>query len=99
MESARRDWEDGRRKFEAAARVGSADALHRQAEALTDAIRKRVGSTFTLADLERAYRTAEVWAAQALVDRAPSPRAALTLTVSLDAAFHAYSRGAVDYTQ
>lgn len=80
------------------ARSPGADVLHRQLEVLTDELRKRVGATFTLAELAGAYRSADAWAAGAIDDHAPSASGARTVAVVLDAAFHGYSRAAVDFT-
>lgn len=99
VESARRDWEEGHRRFVVEARDPSrAEILHRQLEVLTEEIRRRVGQTFALRDLARAYAESEAWAREAIGERAPTPRWVLTLTLSIDEAFHRYSRGAVDYT-
>jgi hypothetical protein len=96
--SARRDWEQGYRAFVAQAgdpRVG--DRLHAQAEVLTDEIRRRIGSTFTLEELTDVYLSSERWGREALGERAPRSGWERTLSLALDAAFHLYSRGAQDF--
>lgn len=98
VSSARRDWAHGYQRFlEASRRPGSADPLHAQLDVLTGEIRRRVGGTFTLAELAAVYATSERWVREAIEERVPSPRFALTLADSTDAAFHLYSRGAQDY--
>lgn len=98
LESARRDWEDGYRRLLAEARDPAAAArLHAQVDAITDELRKRVGSTFTLAELASAYTGSERWARDAVSEHAPVPGWPRTLTLAGDAAFHLYARGAVDY--
>ena len=98
VESARRDWEDGHRRFATMSRdPARADAVHRQLEVLSDELRRRVGQTFTLDELARAYAGSETWALAAVGDRAASPRWVTMLTVAVDEAFHRYSRGAQDY--
>jgi hypothetical protein len=98
VESARRDWESGyRRLLEAAGDAVAAEPLHRQVESVTDELRRRVGATFTLAELAAAYAGAEVWIRQALGDL-PAVFPVSQLAVVEDAAFHLYSRGAIDYT-
>jgi hypothetical protein len=98
VESARRDWEDGHRRFLVEARDPSrAEILHVQLDVLTEEIRRRVGQTFALRDLARAYAESEAWAREAIGERAPTPRWVVTLTLAIDEAFHRYSRGAVDY--
>ena len=96
--AARREWEDGNRRFAEAARdPARADALHRQREAVLDELRRRVGAIFTLAELARAYDGSERWLRQAVDERAPTRGGARTVSLAGDAAFHAYSRSAQDY--
>ncbi len=71
--------------------------LYRQLDAVTEELRRRVGATFTLAELAEAYGESERWVLQAVEERAPSRGWARTATLAADAAFHAYSRGAQDY--
>jgi hypothetical protein len=99
VESARRDWEEGYRRLVASSgdRVAS-DRLHAQVEAVVDELRKRVGATFTLAQLAAAYTGSEGWLRAAIDERAPVPGGARTATFAGDAAFRLYARGAVDYT-
>lgn len=92
------EWEEGHRRLEAERgdrrRYG---ALLRQLELVVDELRKRVGQTFSLAQLGDAYRDAERWARPLVEERAPSPGWARDLSIVLAAAFHAYQRGATDY--
>lgn len=98
VSSARRDWAHGYQRFlEGARQPGGSDVLHEQLDELTGEIRRRVGGTFTLAELVDVYAASEHWAREVIEERAPSPRSALTLADSTDAAFHLYSRGAQDY--
>ena len=97
VESARRDWEDGYRRLLEASRDGvQGERLHAQVDAITDELRKRVGATFTLAQLAAAYADADFWLWGVVDERAPAgwPR---TLTLAGDAAFHLYARRAQDY--
>jgi hypothetical protein len=97
--SARHDWEEGQRRFEAEARdTVRGAALHAQRDAVVDELRRRVGSTFTLAELAAAYVDSERWLAEVIEERAPSRGWARTASIAGDAAFHAYSRQALDYT-
>ena len=99
VESARRDWEDGYRRLLATTNdpVGSG-RLHTQVDAIVAELRKRVGATFTIAQLASAYASSEVWLRETIDERAPVPDWPRTVTVAGDAAFHLYARGAVDYT-
>jgi hypothetical protein len=99
IESARRDWEDGYRRLIAAAARDpvEADRLHRQLDVVTGELRRRVGSTFTVAELARAYPDSERWTRTAVEESGAPPGWARSLAMAGDAAFHLYARGAVDY--
>ncbi|HEV8249839.1 MAG TPA: hypothetical protein VGQ15_07685 [Gaiellaceae bacterium] len=95
----RHEWEESARRLDASA--GDPDryaTLLDQLELVTAELRKRVGQTFTLADLSRAYGDADRWAAAVLAEADDVPDWwPQTLSTVLGAAFHAYARGAVDY--
>lgn len=96
--AARREWDDGNRRFAEAAREPSrADVLHRQRDILLEELRRRVGAVFTLTELAAAYEGSERWMLAVIEERAPSRGWARTVAIAGDAAFHAYSRGAQDY--
>jgi hypothetical protein len=98
LESARRDWEEGYRRFREESRDPvRADRLHVELEAVTDELRKRLGSTFTLQELSTEYRQADAWAYAAVAERAPAPGWPATVSIVEGAAFFLYSRGALDY--
>ena len=98
VELARRQWEDGNRRLE----QSRADpALHRrllaQVEVVLAELRRRVGQTFTLAELAQLYDTADDWAREAIDEADPEPGAVYEVSTVGDAAFHLYARGATDY--
>jgi hypothetical protein len=96
--SARREWEEGSRRLEQEARDrATAERLLVQVEAVTDELRRRVGGTYTVAELAYAYAEAESWSREAVAERAPVPGWPRTLSIVEAAAFHQYARGAVDY--
>ena len=98
VESARQQWEEGNRRLEEEARrTPPGRMLHVLVEVLTEELRRRVGQTFTLADLARAYASADAWAPDALAERVPPGNSPAWVSVAQDAAFHAYARGATDY--
>lgn len=98
LESARRDWEDGYRRLVVASRDPvMAERLHLQLEAVIDELRRRVGGTYSLSELVRAYAGSDSWARQAVEERAATPGWARTLAIVGDAAFYVYARGALDY--
>lgn len=98
VESARRDWADGYRRLTDASRDPvQAERLHRQVDVVTEELRRRVGGTYTLAELAGVYATSDRWARHAVEERAATQGWARTLSIVGDAAFHIYARGALDY--
>jgi len=98
VSAARREWDDGNRRFSEQARdPARTDTLHRQRDVVLDELRRRVGSVYTLAELASAYGASERWLQAVIEERAPSQGWARTVSIVGDAAFHAYSRGAQDY--
>ena len=98
VEVARQEWKEGSRRLEAAREDGR---RYRQLlgllELVLDELRKRIGQTYTLAELVTAYGESERWAREVLDERAAAPGWPRDLTVVLAAAFDAYQRGAIDY--
>ncbi|HYY77473.1 MAG TPA: hypothetical protein VE644_14270 [Gaiellaceae bacterium] len=101
LESARHQWDDGKRRLDD---VGAETARYRHLAALVDAVvdelRRRVGQTFTLAELARAYEGSEDWVRDVVAHTArPRARAGIRDSALVqDAAFALYARGATDYT-
>ncbi len=100
LEVARHQWEDGRRRLES---EGFETARSRHLAELDDVVTRelgrRVGQTFTLEELARAYQGAEDWVRD-IVARSTPPkfRAGIRDTALIqDAAFAHYARGASDY--
>jgi hypothetical protein len=99
IDSARRDWEEGYRRFVAETEdAAHADALYRQLDDVTAELRRRLGGRFTLQELETAYRGSESWARVAVAERTPPRGWERDLAAVNDAAFHLFSRQAVDFT-
>jgi len=99
VDSARREWEDAHRRLEDAGRGDplEAERLQRQLRVVTEELRRRLGSTFTLSELVSEYQRADAWALDVVSEKAATPGWPRTLTVVEGAAFHLYARGAVDY--
>ena len=98
VELARRQWEQGSRRFDEATKDGSRqERLLPALEAVTDELRRRVGQSFTLADLARAYARADDWVRAAIDEHAAYRGWPADATIVQDTAFHRYSRGALDY--
>jgi hypothetical protein len=98
VQTARVDWERAYAQLEAqkndARRYGRLlDAV----EAVTAALRARVGQTFSLEELLGAYATVERWGRDAVAERAPYDGWPRDLALVEDAAFHLYARGALDF--
>jgi hypothetical protein len=98
VEVARQEWEEGSRRLETARedrrRYGQ---LLQLLELVLDELRRRIGQTYTLAELVAVYGDSERWAREVLEERAATPGWPRELTVVLAAAFDAYQRGAIDY--
>jgi len=94
VQNARLQWEDGYRRLrEHASDRATYQRLLAQVDVLTGELNRRVGQTFTLAELAAAYDEADRW----LLEVLPPGAGAVQLGLVEDAAFHLYARGAVDY--
>lgn len=99
IDSARRDWDDGNRRFELASLdPAEAERLSLQFDLISAELRRRVGSSFTVAMLAGAYEGSDSWTLQTIEEHAPTSGWARSVSMVGDAAFHVYARGAVDYT-
>jgi hypothetical protein len=95
VENARLQWEDGYRRLnEHASDRATYQRLLADVDVLLDELNRRVGQTFTLAELAAAYDEADRW----LLEVLPPGARAVQLGLVEDAAFHLYARGAVDYS-
>ena len=94
VENARLQWEDGyRRMKEHASDRATYQRLLAQVDVLIVELNRRVGQTFTLAELAAEYEQADRW----LLEVLPPGGGAVQLGLVEDAAFHLYARGALDY--
>ncbi len=98
VELVRSEWEDGHRRLLDEARgAANSELLFAQVDAVTEELRKRIGETFTLAQLADLYAGADAWSRDAVAERVPVPGWPRTAALAADAAFHLYARNAVDY--
>ena len=98
LANARQEWEESHRRLEALARDRPRyERLLEQVDSVTDELRRRIGQTFTLAELAEAYGGAERWSRDAVAATQPPPGWVSTLALVEGAAFHLYARGAVDF--
>jgi hypothetical protein len=97
VESARLEWDHAYRDLVEAVRDPALEGrLRAQLDAVSTELRRRVGGTYTLRELADEYVAADRWAREVLAEQA-SPGWPRTLATVEGAAFHLYSRGAVDY--
>jgi hypothetical protein len=98
LEQTRREWELGDRRLQEQARESPrGEAILAELDAVLAELRKRIGGSFTLAELGDAYPGAEAWSRAAVEELEPMGGWPRRLSMVTDAAFHVYSRGAVDY--
>jgi hypothetical protein len=100
IDSARYQWDEGRRRLESEARDPARyHELLTLVEAVLAELRRRIGETFTTAELAEAYEGAEEWVREAILrDAEPRARAGVRdAALVQDAAFARYAVGATDY--
>lgn len=98
VDLARQQWEEGYRRFkDEAADPRSREQLAEQIEALTRELRRRIGGSFTIAELAEGYSDADRWGFETLAEQVRTPGWSRFVSVATDAAFHLYARGARDY--
>lgn len=97
VETARQEWEEGHRRFREEVRDSRRGRwLLSHLEQVTAELRRRIGTTFTLAELAAVYDDVEDWAREALAESG-APGWPRDVTLVSDEAFHSYARGAIDY--
>jgi len=98
LDQTRREWEHGNARLQRELReTQRPETVRAELDAVTAALRRRIGQSFSLSELADLYATADDWAREAVAETEPArgwPRRVATVT---EAAFHLYSRGAVDY--
>ena len=95
---ARHEWAAGYRRLEDERENGTRyRALLAQVERISDELRRRIGSVFTIAELASEYHRADEWVSEALAELPPGAYYPAGVSVATDAAFHLYARGARDY--
>jgi hypothetical protein len=98
VEIVRQEWAEGNRRVEAERELPARyRLLHLQVDVVTEQLRRRLGSVFTLEELAEEYRRAEPWVRDAMAELPPELRWPPGETTAADAAFHLYARGARDY--
>jgi hypothetical protein len=95
LENALFQWEDGWREFQALTDPRARRLADRVIDAVREELRRRIGPTFTAAELAELYGRGTDWCLQVVIDVAPAAEGdAQSLA---DAAFWLYLRGAGDF--
>jgi hypothetical protein len=95
LENALFQWEEGYRELQAISDPKDRRLADRFIEAIREELRRRIGATFTAAELAELYGRGTDWCLQVAIDVAPAAEPdAQTLA---DAAFWLYLRGAGDF--
>jgi hypothetical protein len=98
LDTVRHEWEEGYRRLQAAANDHPRyERLLTEVDLVLEQLRRRVGQTFTLDELARAYGDADRWVQETFVEFGAPPGWPARAATAQDAAFHLYARGAVDY--
>ena len=95
LENALFQWEEGRRSLQAIEDPRQRRLADRVVDALREELRRRIGPTFTAAELAGLYGEGTDWAQQVALDVAPSLDG--DAQALADAAFWLYLRGATDF--
>lgn len=95
LENALFQWEQGWRELQAVEDPRERRLAERLVEAVRDELRRRIGATFSAAELADLYGEGTDWCQQVAIDVAPGAQPdAQSLA---DAAFWLYLRGAADF--
>jgi hypothetical protein len=97
VELARMEWEQGERRLESLDEPPARIAVYRRVTAaIVDELNRRMGQTFTLAELAREYDGSAAWSRDVAQRTTPNVWAH-DLTIVADAAFARFARNAVDF--
>lgn len=95
LENALFQWEEGRRALQSIDDPRQRRLADRVVEAVRDELRRRIGPTFSAAELADLYGAGTDWAQQVAIDVAPAIESEAQSLA--DAAFWLYLRGATDF--
>lgn len=94
LENALFQWEEGHRELQALSDPRERRLADRVVDAVREELRRRIGPTFSAAELAELYGRGTDWCQQIAIDVAPSVADPQTLA---DAAFWLYLRNAGDF--
>jgi hypothetical protein len=95
LENALFQWEEGWRHLQSLAEPRARRLADRVVDAVREELRRRIGPTFTAAELAELYGRGTDWCLQVAIDVAPAADG--DAQALADAAFWLYLRGAVDF--
>ena len=95
LENALFQWEEGRRALQAIEDPKQRRLADRVVDAIREELRRRIGPTFSAAELADLYGEGTDWCQQIAIDLAPAVEA--DAQALGDAAFWLYLRGATDF--
>lgn len=95
LENALFQWEEGRRTLQAIEDPRQRRLADRVVDAIREELRRRIGPTFSAAELADLYGQGTDWAQQVAIDVAPAIESEAQSLA--DAAFWDYLRGATDF--
>ena len=99
LDNALYQWEEGDRRLrELSAERRAASRLARATGTVRDELRRRIGPTFSAAELADLYGEGTDWALEAIRWVMPEEAPDLDPQAVVDGAFFAYLRGASDYS-
>jgi hypothetical protein len=98
LDNAIFQWEEGYARLrELSDQPRTAGLLNRAIEAVRDELRRRIGPTFSAAQLAELYGRGTDWCLEAARVAMPIDAVDLDPQAIVDGAFHLYLRGATDY--
>ncbi len=95
LENALFQWEEGHRQLQGLTEPRQRRLADRVVEAVRDELRRRIGPTFSAAELAELYGRGTDWCLQVAIDVAPAAEG--DARALADAAFWLYLRGATDF--
>lgn len=95
LDNALFQWESGKRRLDEISEPRERRLADRVVEAIRDELRRRIGPTFSAAELAALYGEGTDWCQQVAIDVAPAIEH--ESQVLADAAFWLYLRGATDF--
>jgi hypothetical protein len=99
VDNAIYQWEEGYRRLrEAADEPGAGPRILRAVDAVRDELRRRVGATFSAADLADLYAAGTDWCLEAARWALPEEAPDMDPQAVVDGAFYLHLRGATDYS-